>query len=445
VIEERIAPQSLEAEQGVLGCMLVDPGSVIRALAETKASDFYREAHRTIFTAIATVHATGTPVNIITVADELKRITDFAAIGGAEYLTALMGQYTPTRHIISYSRLVHTKAVKRRLMTLAAEITEAAREDPEDLDGLLVWAGGALAELSREASASAAGAQHVDEHIFALAPRLRAALTEASGVSPARTGMDRLDRLMGGLARQRLIIPRAPTKGLKSVFAQQCALSSALQFAQQKTGQVAVCYILEDIETWEERSIAWLAGMDSSSFEPTRPATADSSERLEKGLELLRSLPLYYTADMRDVDAIALDLRRKAEDAPVGFALVDHAQRLQGGTGDNLTIQAEYRAITLASLADELHCPIVVPSQLTVRDGEKIAKWSRAWSENCTFSFDIERGKSGDAREVWQVSSCGRFVLDASRKKAPFGEHEFEVDLATGRMRDAHGGWQYDH
>jgi len=438
---DRLPPSDLAFEQATLGAMLYDADTCLRVLMTARLSDFYREAHQTIFAAIKTVQEAGSPVDILTVGAELSRQDRLEELGGAEYLMWLRGAYQTTLHVPVYVSGLRDKSTKRTLINLCAEIDAATREDPEDVDGLLTWAGSALMELSREGKGGEVGARPIEEDFDALAGRLRHSLNDAPGVSAARTGMPFLDKLMGGLARQRLVIPRAPTKGLKSIFSAQCALASAVEFHQRNTGQVVACYILEDVETWEERAVAWLGSMDSAWFEPRRTGTPEANAQLEDSLAILKALPIRYTADLRDVDAIALDLRRMAQEEKVGLVLIDHVQRLQGGEGDSITLKAEYQSVAVASLADELHCPIVAPSQLTISDGERKAKWSRSWDENGTLIFDISRGNPGDKREVWQSSSVGRFTLHASRRRAPFAVHEFTVDLPTGQMTDKELGW----
>ena len=431
----RSLPNDHYAEQCVLGAALMDAGAALRAVMICRPEHFHYEAHRTIFAAIEAVHKRGEPVDEATVGAELHRLGQLQDCGGAEYLMALPFQTPTPGHVVRYSYIVREKATVRQVARLGGEITAAAMDDPEDVEGLLTWLGSAVLDLTREAQPKH-GTRRVGEDIGRLGEDLRRALTEEPFTTPARTGMTLFDKFTGGLGRQRVIIVRAPTKGFKSVFGLQCVAASARQFAERDPRPVVLAYVLEDIQTWIERLAAWLGDFDSSSFEPAREGGPWVGERLEAALGEMADLPLYYTGDLRDVDAIALDARRRAQEGRVGLVLIDHVQRLQGGEGDNITVRAEYQAAQLQALADELACPIVAPSQVTTRDGERIAKWSRAWDEAASLVLDLERGLPGMKREEWQQSRVGRFVLHASRRRSPFEVHDFMVDLPSGRMSD---------
>lgn len=432
--QDRLPPQSLEAEQAALGACLIDEEAAARCMAVVEPDDFYREAHRTIYSAIVTVAGRGDPLDPITVGDELRARGQLGNVGGGEYLTALMGEVPTTAHLPRYATIIEQKALKRRLIRLASELQEAAYDDPEDTEGLLNLA---LTEVGKLAAgrASSRGAQRAGDVADALLARLEKAMTEEGpGISAARTGIPLLDTYLGGLGAWFLVVPRGVEKSGKSMFAAQCALASALEFRQ--TGQVACCYVLEGQDIWEERALAWLSGLNSSVFTPRMFASDTDRQRFARGADLWRGLPLYLTGRLFDVNAIISDVRRIALREPVGLVLVDYAQLLQGGGGTSAVERAEVQANALAALAAELRCPVIVPSQLTDGDHGRHSKWARAWDEAATLVFDVERGNPGDPREKWQVATNGRLRIHASRRQVPFTTHELVWNLGSGHIVD---------
>lgn len=135
--DDRLPPNNLEAEQATLGAMIVDPDAVTRGLAIVGADDFYREAHQCICRAIATIHGRGDPVDMVTVGDELRRREQLDHCGGAEYLSALIGQVPTTKHIVPYADIIVKKAHSRAIMDLGASMEAKACGDPDDPSQLL--------------------------------------------------------------------------------------------------------------------------------------------------------------------------------------------------------------------------------------------------------------------------------------------------------------------
>lgn len=433
-------PYDDAAEQATLGAMLVDPGAVLRALKLVAEGSFYRAAHRQIFTAIRDVHAAGDPVDLISVGHLLRVRGQLADVGGAEYLTALIDQVPTTAHVVRFGHIVGEQALKRRVAEVGAEIQRMALSDPEDVEELLVFAGRAVREVGADWQRGK-GAKFIGEEIGPLATRLDTALNSPPYITSARTGLRGMDRKLGGLGRHNLIMPRAPTKGFKSMFGLQCALATARALRAEEEGRrVVVCYVLEAVEVWEERAVAWLGEFSSAALEPWETGSAHEQRGLARGLAELSELPLLWSGEVRDIDAIEADLQMVASEHKVALVVIDHAQLIRGGKGETLTVQAEDKAVRLATLSAELRCPFIVPSQLTPggKDHEAKAKWSRAWDENATLVLDIER--DGANKQAQQESYTGKFTVQACRRRLPFGAWHFRLDPNTGHFEDDQDG-----
>lgn len=430
---DRLPPQDLGAEQATLGACFIEEEAAARALALVDVEDFYREAHQTIFAAIKACAERGDPTDVVMVGAELRRRDQLAAVGGAEYLTRLIGEVPTSAHVIPYASVLTDAAIKRRLIKVGWKIASASQENPDDVDELVAFAVREVGELARFRKDD--GAIPVEQYVGRIRERLEDALTAVPHVSNARLGIEKLDRRMGGLAGNGLIIPRGKEKSGKSMVAGQAGLASAREMRAADEGHVLV-YILEGVDVWEERAIAWLGGFNSNIFSPQVSVTEEDRRRYEAGVEEFATLPMSVTGELFGVEEIANDIRAQAMRRDVRLVIIDHAQLIRGGGGRSAVEAAEERATTLSTLAAEIQCPIIVPSQLTDGDGGRHAKWARAWDESATLVWDIERGDAGADRAEWQHSPRGVFRLHASRRRPPFVRYSVHFELSTGHITD---------
>ena len=151
-LADRLPPQDLEAEQATLGAMLIDAEAASRAMGIVSADDFYREAHREIFSAIVAVEESGHPIDPVSVGAALRERDQLAAVGGGEYLTALMGEVPTTAHVVRYATIVHEKAVLRRLIRAGAEIQALGYDNPDDVQTALSAAEERIFRIAQERS-----------------------------------------------------------------------------------------------------------------------------------------------------------------------------------------------------------------------------------------------------------------------------------------------------
>lgn len=429
-------PMNIEAEQATLGAMLLNHEIAVEMLAELQVDDFPSAQHRAIFDAIRTVAEAGTEVDVITVGEEMRKRGVLADCGGPEYLMRLPMEVPTSYHAYRYADIVTEVALKRRLIRLGGELATRVAEERESPSEVLSWAAGQIADVASSRSRSK-GARSAKEIAGELWEDLMRKMTEPRHTSAVRLGVPKLDHYMGGLRNYGLVVPRAREKTGKSVLTRHSALTSAVKIAEAGLDEWVVCYLLEGAEVWLEGAAAWLANVNSNIFTPSQFAVEDEQRAVKEARRVWEALPISVTGQLFDVDEIILDLRRIAMKQPVGLALIDYAQLIQGGSGNSGVERMEYCANRIAATAAELGCTIIVPSQLTDSDGERKSKWARAWDEAATLVFDIERGDEGMKREEWMRARNGRLRLHASRRRPPFAVHHIEFDLPTGRIFDA--------
>jgi len=428
---DRLPPQDLGAEQVTLGAMLMEHGAVTRARQIVSADDFYREAHRRIFAAIETVDDAGDPVDVMTVAAVLRQREQLASVGGGEYLTRIIGEVPTVAHVIRYATIVAEKSRLRQLILLGSNIQAAAYEDPEDIEALTA----SVQDQVREWATAGPQEAHATTHVAhdGMREELWRDLESPPGVSLARSGIGLLDSVIGGWAGHSVIVPMAGSGMGKSIFAENCALSSGIQFHEKAPGTHVLVYVLEAYKVWRRRAAAWLGRFDSQKFRKGAMGDVEIFRRFKEAEERLQDLPILVNDSLRDVGSIVTDARNVLDDQHqfadvnnIGLIIIDHAQRLRG-PGD-MVEKYEHIGTELEALANTLKAPVILPSQVTVRDGEAYTKWSRAIEENASLTFWLQRGEPDDDRTTLNTRDYGQITCQKTREDH-FGTIDFYVDI----------------
>ena len=145
---DRLPPQSLEAEQSVLGAILIDRDAIVEVAEFLRPEDFYRQANATIYRAVLDLFERREPIDIVTVAETLERTGDLEPIGGRAYLSSLSNQTPTAVHAVQYARIVERKAVLRNLIAAAGKIAGIGYEDPAEIQEAIDRAEGELFQVS---------------------------------------------------------------------------------------------------------------------------------------------------------------------------------------------------------------------------------------------------------------------------------------------------------
>ena len=146
---DRLPPQNVEAEQSVLGSLLIDPDAIIKVGSFLRPEDFYREPHQIVYQAILTLHDRRQPADFVTLVDELTRQEQLETVGGPAYLSSLINLVPTSVHVEHYGRIVERTSVMRRLISAAGEIAALAYEEREEVDEVIDQAERILFEVSQ--------------------------------------------------------------------------------------------------------------------------------------------------------------------------------------------------------------------------------------------------------------------------------------------------------
>ncbi|MGH2350590.1 MAG: replicative DNA helicase [Chloroflexota bacterium] len=357
--EERLPPQNVEAEQSVLGSILIDRDAIVRVAGFLRAEDFYREAHRTIYQAALDLFERREPADFILLCDELERRGRLEQVGGPAYLTSLINMVPTAVNVEYYGHVVERCAILRRLITAGGQIAGVAYDYQHDAELAVDKAEQTLFALTQRRRAQEfVPISQVLENYFDQIDHIHQNRGQTFGVP---TGFKKLDELTGGLQRSDLIVLAARPGMGKTSFALNIASHAALK------NHIAVgIFSLEmSRDQLVQRLICSEAGIDSHRL---RTGFIEESEwgKIAQAIGELSEAPIYID----DTPGISImELRTKARrlqaEADVGFIIVDYLQLMQGRFTDNRVQEVSEISRSLKALARELNVPVLAASQLS--------------------------------------------------------------------------------
>lgn len=355
-------PANLEAEQAVLGSLLIDPDAIIKVANFLRSEDFFRERHSWLYEAMLALHERREPMDFVTVVDELERREQLEEIGGPAYITDLIGSTPTSLNVDHYARIVERTALLRRLISAAGQIAELAYDEGQEVDAVIDRAetlifGVSEARIHRDLMPLRAIMGSVVDRIDFLT-RNRDTLM---GVP---TGFTMLDRLLGGLQKSDLVILAArPAMGKTSL-----ALNVALNAARRYSARVAIFSLEMSSDQLAQRLLSMETGIDSHRLRLGQVHEDEWPILLEAANLLANTSVFIDDTPAAAVNEIRTKCRRLYAEHGLDLVLIDYMQLMSGqGTGRNENRQQEisYISRSLKSLARELNVPVIALSQLS--------------------------------------------------------------------------------
>ena len=356
----RLPPQNVEAEQSVLGSLLIDPDALLKVTPFLRPDDFYRETHGLIYRAIVDLHEQRQPADFVTLCDELERRGQLEHVGGPGYVTSLINVVPTSIHAQHYGRIVERTATLRRLISAASEISSMAYERADDEDRILDQAeqlifGVAQRSIERELVPLRTILSDYYDRIEYLYDHRG----QTIGVP---TGFIDLDRLLGGFQQADLIIVAGrPGTGKTSLA------MTIMDHAARRHGLSIAIFSLEmPAQQVVQRLVAGATGIGSQRLR-TGEISEDELASIARAMGELSETSIYID----DTPAIApMELRAKARrlqaEHPLDLIIVDYLQLMQAGLRmENRVQEVSYISRQLKSLASELHVPVLACSQLS--------------------------------------------------------------------------------
>jgi replicative DNA helicase len=355
----KVPPQSLDAEESVLGGVLFDAHALDRVIEVLSVEDFYRESHRKIFRAMLALSEKGEPIDLITLSDLLKSRGELQDIGGATYLAELADKVPSAANIGHYARIVREKAVLRGLINVCNEITSRCYNGQEDIEPFLDEAERLIFDVSEK---------RVRPSFFKMGDLIMDTIKTVEQlferkelVTGVPTGFLDLDRLTAGLQPSDLIIVAArPSMGKTAIV-----LNIAQYVALHANTAVAIFSLEMSKEQLVLRMLCSEARVDNAKVRTGYLGERDFP-RLAMAAGRLAEAPIYIDdTPAQNVLELRAKARRLKREANIGLLVIDYLQLMRGLTAqENRTQELSEISRSLKSLAKELNIPVIALSQL---------------------------------------------------------------------------------
>ncbi len=368
---QKLPPQNLEAERAVLGAILIENASFPKALELLREKHFYREAHRRIFSAMTELFERNESIDLLTLAERLRKQSCLEEVGGEAYLAALVDAVPTAASVSSHARLVKEKALLRDLISAATEIISQGYEGADDIEEFIDQAEQVIFDISEDRiRPSFTTLNDVLKLSFKTIEDLYERGDQVTGVA---TGFKDFDDMTGGLQPSDLII----IAGRPSMGKTALCLNLAEYVGTQQHLPVAIFSLEMSKEQLATRLLCAEARIDLKNLRTGRLSKSDWPE-LTRAAGVLAEAPIYIddTPGLTSLDIRARSRRLRAEKG-LDLIIVDYLQLIHGRSrAENR--QQEITEITrsLKELAKELRLPVVALSQLSRqvehRGGERI-------------------------------------------------------------------------
>ena len=359
---EKLLPQNIEAECGVLGSIIIDPEAIVQVSDFLRADDYYRDTHRTIYEVILQLYEEHEPADFITICDELERRNKLEEVGGASYITSLINQVPTSGNVEFYARIVERTAILRRLIHAAGQIAAIAYEEG-DADIALDKAEQLIFNISQRHARS--DFAHMRDILAEYMNKLDQLHERRGTIVGVPTGFTDLDRLTGGLQKSDLIVLAARPGIGKTSLALSIAHNSALKYQNS----IAVFSLEMSKDQLGQRLLSMDAGIDQQRLR-TGVIEDDEWDRIVYAMDTLSEANIWIddTAGISIMEMRSKARRLQAEHG-IDLIIVDYLQLMQATIGgkrnENRVQEISEISRSLKGLARELNIPVLALAQLS--------------------------------------------------------------------------------
>ncbi len=358
---DRIPPQNTEAEQAVLGAVLLQAEALITSMERIRSEDFYTPAHRLIFEAMVELGEENKPIDLVTLTAHLQDKQELEEIGGVSYLAKLANAVPTAANVDYYAQIVEEKSMLRRLIRTATQIVSNGYAAADDVGLMLNEAEQRIMELSSHRSSS--GFVSIRDVLMEVFERVELLYTNKGGTTGIPSGFNDLDKMTSGFQRSDLIIVAARPSVGKTAF----ALNIAQNVGVRARETVAIFSLEMSAAQLVQRMVCAESNVDAGRMR-TGYLEGDDWEKLTMAIGSLSEAQIYIddTPGITVAD-IRAKCRRLKKERGLGMILIDYLQLIQGRgkPGENRQQEVSEISRTLKQIARELEVPVIALSQLS--------------------------------------------------------------------------------
>ena len=354
-----LPPQNIEAEQAVLGTVLIQDKALLKVIDLLQPGDFYRDAHKTIYAAMMALFDKHEPHDLITVTGLLSDQNKLEDVGGAAYLASLTDIIPFTGTLVHHARIIRKKSILRRLIQTSTEVAARCYDAQDDIDTLVDEAEKTIFEIAH--SKKGEGFQPMSSVVPKAFDRINRLFDKQEHITGVATGYDELDRITAGLQPAEMIILAARPSMGKTALAMNIVQHAAM------IGKVPVAvFSLEmSVESLALRMLCSLGPIDSQRIRTGRLIDSDWP-KLTRATGMLSEAPIYIddTPGLTVLEMRAKARRLKSEQ-DLGLIVVDYLQLMQGkSSSENRAQEISDISRSLKAMAKGLNVPVLALSQL---------------------------------------------------------------------------------
>ena len=363
-LEGRLPPQNIEAEQSVLGCLMLDKEAIIRVADILKPNDFYRGVHNQIYSVMLELYEKGEPIDLLSLTNRLEDKKELEDIGGVSYLTNLVNSVPTAAHVVHYAKIVQRKKTLRDLIEAAYQINQLGYQETEDVENLVDTAEQKIFSIAQKSlTQTFIPVKAALEEAFERIDKLHRGDGSLRGIP---TGFPDLDNYLAGFQKADLIILASrPSLGKTSL-----ALDLARHVAIKAGLPVGFFSLEMSKEQLVDRLLCAQAGVDSWRMRTGRlsdQGTDNDFSRIQQGMDELSTAPIFIDdAASPTVLQMRTMARRLQAEHNLGLIVIDYLQLITPRNyGDSPVQQVTEISRSLKALAKELNLPVLAISQLS--------------------------------------------------------------------------------
>jgi replicative DNA helicase len=356
-------PQNTEAEASLLGAILIDADALVKIADSVTADDFFDQRHKRIYEATVQLYERRSPIDVLTLADQLKNNQALDLVGGPSYLTELTNFVPTAAHVEQYAEIVAQKALRRRLINASKHLVELGYDESKALQELVEEAETQLFQVSeKQVKQSIVSLETILAESFDRLDDLHKDKNKIRGVS---TGFRDMDGVLAGLQRSDLFILAARPSMGKTAF----SLNLAHNVATIAKQPVLIFSLEMGKEQLVDRLLSMESGVDAWALRTGNLSDSDF-ERIGHAMGTLSEAPIYIDdTPGLTVSDLRTKARREAHQHPLGLIIIDYLQLMSGGSkfsgSDNRVQEISEISRGLKSIARELNVPVIALSQLS--------------------------------------------------------------------------------
>ena len=339
----RVSPNNLEAEQSVLGSLMLDKEAIVKIADFLLPVDFYKNNHQSIFESMLSLYEERDPIDVLSISNKLEEIGKLEEVGGSSYIASLVNTVPSASHVVHYAKVVQKKAMLRRLISAADHIVEMGYSGNEDVERILDEAEQRIFKVSQKyLKQDFVPIKSILENAFNRIDELH---RDDGSIRGVPSGFADLDKVLAGFQKSDLIILAARPVGIFSLEMSSDQLIDRMLAAQA------------GIDLWRLRTGKLRSSGPDNDF-----------EKLNEAMGILSEAPIYIddtaSANIMEMRTMA---RRLQTEHNLGLIIIDYLQLMEGRSrsGDNRVQEISEISRALKQLARELNIPIIALSQLS--------------------------------------------------------------------------------